>query len=53
MSINTLLIFDMQLGNGALFLNAKNLLLMSIKPLPFVFVRVIVPLKIYPVFDFI
>ena len=34
----------MQLVNGALFLNAKNLFLMSIKPLPSVFVRVIVPL---------
>ena len=33
----------MQLVNGALFLNAKNLFLMSIIPLPFVFVRVIVP----------
>ena len=34
----------MQLVNDALFLNAKNLILMSIIPLPFVFVRVIVPL---------
>ena len=30
--------------NGALFLNAKRLFLMSIKPLPSVFVRGIVPL---------
>ena len=34
----------MQLINGALFLKAKNLFFMSIKPLPSVFVRVIVPL---------
>ena len=34
----------MQLVNGALFLNAKNLFFMLIDPLPFVFVRVIVPL---------
>ena len=33
----------MQLVNGALFLNAKNLFRMSIKSLPFVFVGVIVP----------
>ena len=33
----------MQLVNGALFLNAKDLFLMSIKPHSFVFVRVIVP----------
>ena len=33
----------MQLANGALFLNDKNLFLMSIKPLPSVFARVIVP----------
>ena len=42
LSINTLLIFDMQLVNDALFLNAKNLFFMSIIPLPFVFVRVTV-----------
>ena len=41
LSINTLLIFDMQLVNGALFLNAKNLFLMLIIPLSFAFVRVI------------
>ena len=34
----------MQLVNGALFLNAKKLFLMSIIPLSFVSVRVIVPL---------
>ena len=34
----------MQLVNGGLFLNAKNLFLMSIIPLRFVFVRVIVSL---------
>ena len=34
----------MQLINGALVLNAKNLFLMSIEPLPSVFVRQIVPL---------
>ena len=33
----------MQLVNGALFLNCKNLFLMSIKSLPFVFVTVITP----------
>ena len=43
MSINTLLIFDMQLVNGPMLLNAKNLFLMSIKSLLFIFVRVIVP----------
>ena len=43
LSINTLLIFDIQLVNGVLFLNAENLFLMSIIPLPFAFVRVIVP----------
>ena len=36
----------MQLVNGALFLNTKNLLLMLIILLPFVFVRLIVPLTI-------
>ena len=34
----------MKLVNGALFLNAKKLFIISIKPLPSVFVRVIVPL---------
>ena len=34
----------MQLVNSALFLNAKNLFLMSIIPLPIPYVRVIVPL---------
>ena len=43
-SINTLLIFDMQLVNGALFLNAKDLFLTSINYLSASFVRVIVPL---------
>ena len=38
----------MELENEALFLNAKNLFLMSINLLPSVFVRVILPLtKIY------
>ena len=36
----------MQLVNDALFLNAKNLFFMSIKPLPTVSVRLIVPLTI-------
>ena len=44
LSINTLLIFDMQLVNSVLFLNAKNLFLMSMKPLFLSFVRVISPL---------
>ena len=44
MSINALLIFDMQLINGVLFLNPNNLFLMSIKPLSSAFVRVTVPL---------
>ena len=35
----------MQLVNGALSLNAKKLFLMSIKPLPSVFVRVIIALR--------
>ena len=43
-SINALLIFDMQLVNGALFLNAKDLFLTSINYLSASFVRVIVPL---------
>ena len=43
MSINTLLIFDIQLVNGALFLNAKNLHLRSIKSPFATFVRVIYP----------
>ena len=33
LSINTLLIFEMQLVNDKMFLNAKDLFLMSIKPL--------------------
>ena len=41
LSINTLLIFDMKLVNGALFLNAKNLFHVWINPLLSVFVRVI------------
>ena len=46
LSVNTLLIFDVQLVNGALLLNAKDLFLMSIKPPSAVaFVRVIIPLK--------
>ena len=47
LSINTLLIFDMQLVNGTLFLNAKGLLLISINSLSASFVRVIVPLTTY------
>ena len=43
MPINTLLIFDIQLVNGALFLNTKNLFLTSIKSLSAAFVSVISP----------
>ena len=39
----------MQLVNGALFLNAKYLFLMSIKPLLLTFVKVISPITtVYP-----
>ena len=44
LSINTLLTFDMQSVNGALFLIAKDLFLMSIKSLLVFFVRAISPL---------
>ena len=48
LSINTLLVFDIQLVNGALFLNAKDLFLMSIKLLSASFVGVIYPIpRIY------
>ena len=42
--MNTVLTFDIQLVNRTLFLNAKNLFLMSIIPLPFIFVTVTSPL---------
>ena len=44
LSVNILLIFDTQLVNGTLFLNAKYLFLMSINLFLYVFKRVILPL---------